>query len=441
MTPDSNESHRQIWSFLSKLLKGKLVAGILSLGYFAIAARMLGVHDYGVLLLVHGYAIFVGGVLALSGWHGLVRFGHDALAARDHGGFRKLATFMAGLELGVFLLALCAAALLAPMVGPRLGWPPEATRFAPLYAVAIFATVRMTPNAILQIAGRFDLVGWHQIVMPASRLAGAVILWFAGAGLREFLWVWLISALLEGVSMWLMAAWAWRQMQIERTAVPGTAMPNRVNRGFLGFVLTTNADITLREFGPRVIPLIVGATLGPAAAGLFSVAQRAGLIFEQPAQLLGHASYAVAAKLAAEGRVAESRSAIWKSIGIAMLLAIPLTVVVALLAKPILTLLGGPGFSSASTLLILIVIAKMLQIGAPTLAAALAAMKRPGHSILINLGANIAMLWALPLLLGAFGLEGAGLHMIAQSAVMMAAFALITNKAYRRAARKPGFAG
>jgi hypothetical protein len=49
---------------MGRLLSGKAAAGIISLGSIAIAARILGVEQYGVLNLVHGFATLMGGTIA-----------------------------------------------------------------------------------------------------------------------------------------------------------------------------------------------------------------------------------------------------------------------------------------------------------------------------------------------------------------------------------------
>ena len=37
-----------------------------------------------MLTLISGYATLVGGIVAFSGWHGLVRYGSEALEAGSH---------------------------------------------------------------------------------------------------------------------------------------------------------------------------------------------------------------------------------------------------------------------------------------------------------------------------------------------------------------------
>jgi O-antigen/teichoic acid export membrane protein len=422
---------QRIWPIVGRLLTGKAAAAVISLGTLAITARMLGAHAYGVLNLVHAYIVLIGGIFVFSGWHGLVRFGHDALTAGEGDRFRALVRFTAQLEFGLFVVAACITALLAPRAAVWLDWPKEAAAFAPLYALAIFATVRTTPHAILQIAGRFDLLAWHQIIMPTARLGGVLLLSLVGGELQQFLWVWLVSALLEGASMWIMG---WRVLHaIPVGGVAGAR--GAVDRAYLAFIAITNLDITLRELAPRAVPLIVGWRLGPTAAGLFAVAQKAGVLLEQPAQLLGHASYAVAAKLAAAGRTAESRRMIAQGVAMATLLAIPLTVVASLYAMPLMALLGGAGFSAGAAVLVLIVVARMLLIGAPALTAALTALKRPGLSMLINVATNIGLLVSLPPMLDRFGLAGAGWYLLAQALVTMLALLILTDRAFRRDVR------
>ena len=72
---------RRIFGNLGLLLGGKAAAGLISLIYIVIAARVLGPEDYGVLVLINYYAMLVGGLIAFPGWHAIVLYGVRALAA------------------------------------------------------------------------------------------------------------------------------------------------------------------------------------------------------------------------------------------------------------------------------------------------------------------------------------------------------------------------
>jgi O-antigen/teichoic acid export membrane protein len=110
----------RIYINLGKLMGGKAVAGLLSLAYMVIAIRALGAKDYGILILVHTYTITVGGIIEFPGWHAVVRYGAQAMAAGDRARLVRLLRFTGAIELAGAVLAVATAAILAPWIGPHL---------------------------------------------------------------------------------------------------------------------------------------------------------------------------------------------------------------------------------------------------------------------------------------------------------------------------------
>src|SRR5258708_25123910 len=164
---------RRILTNLAHLFGGKAAAGLMSLVYLVIVTHRLGVHDYGILVLLNSYAVLIGSIVGLSGFHGVVRYGTLALQSKDTAGFAQLVRFMALIEIGFGIVAILVAASLAPIVGPWLGWSPHTVRLAMLFSLAGPGTGRATPQGILQVAGRLYLIGLHQaLASPATRPAG-----------------------------------------------------------------------------------------------------------------------------------------------------------------------------------------------------------------------------------------------------------------------------
>jgi O-antigen/teichoic acid export membrane protein len=420
---------RRIFANLAMLLGGKLAAGVVSLAYLVIVTRTLGAVDYGVLTLVNGYATLVGGLIAFSGWHGLVRYGSEALEAGSHGRLLRVTRLMTLIELGFGVAACAVAALLAPLVGPHLGWSPRATNIAVIYSLSIFATVRATPQGLLQLAGRFDLIGAHQMLSPLVRLIGSIIVWQTGGGLIDFLIVWLIGALIEGAGMWALGLWILRRMRLEDRLLGPIDGVLGENAGLLSFIATTNVDLTLRDLAPRIAPLTVGWMLGPAAAGILALVQRACSVLQQPAVLLGQASYAVLARLIAAGDIAGLRRTVWRGATAAVAASVPVVVVFAFWGDPILRLIGGRSFSGGALLLVLTAAGRCLLLVAPPLSAALTAMGRPSQSIMVNLTTNFALFPLLPPLLLILGINGAGWHALLQALVASVWLAVMFRRA------------
>lgn len=414
---------RGIFGNTLRLLGGKAGAGIVSLVYIALAARALGPTEYGVLVLVHTYVLAVGGIIEFPGWHAVVRYGAQAILARDERRLARLLKFAALLELACGAAAIVAAALLAPWIGARLGWSPRAIDLSLPYSLAVLATVRATAAGYLQVTGRFDLLGLHSLVPPLARLVGAGLAWAAGWGLAGFLWAWLAAALLEWAVMWIMAlaAMPGGLRRLALTIDPRGARTE--NPGLLRFMLSANADVTFGELAARITPLAIGWMAGPAAAGLFAIAQRATTVIAQPAQSLGQAAYAELAKLAAKGETAEVVSTIARASGVTMTIAIPVCAIFGLFGKTFAEWMGGSGFATAGGLMLWLALARTILLCAPPLSAALTALGRPGLSAGMNLTGSLGLIALLPLALPVWGRSALGPCLVAQALLTMALLA------------------
>jgi len=401
----------RIFGNLGRLLSGKAAAGVLSLAYMALATRALGPRDYGILVLVHTYAMTVGGLVAFPGWHAIVRFGAQAVAIDDRPRLARLLRFVGLVEGAGGLLAVIVAALLAPVVGRQLGWSPTAMAFAGPYSLAVLGSIRATPAGYLQLAGRFDLIGAHNLIAPFVRLAGAM--WAVGihAGLRGFLVAWLAAALAEWAVLWTMGVIVARRRLGATPILGGLTGVLAENPGVWRFMFAANADITLGEASARLAPLAVGWTLGPVAAGFYAVGQRVTVVLAQPAQILGQAAYAELARLAAGGgRGAEVRQALLRCLFVAGAVAVPVLALIAIFSRELAVLVGGRAFATAGGIILWLALARTMLLFAPPTSAALTALGRPGLSVIANLAAGVGLLGLLPPMLIWLGLTGAGLH-------------------------------
>ena len=409
---------RRIYANLARLIGGKAGAGIISLAYMVIAARALGPADYGVLMLVHTFAMTVGGIVEFPGWHAIVRYGAEALEAKDHDRLGRLLRFAGAIELTGGVAAVLTAAVLGPWLGARLGWSPVALAFALPYSFAVLASIRATPAGYLQLLGRFDLLGLHTMAAPLVRLVGAAIAATLGVGLHGYLVAWLIAALVEWATLWALGLWVARRQLGSLPLVGSMAGVTTENEGIWRFMIGANADVTVGELASRVPPLLIGATLGAAPVGLYSLAQRATSVLAVPAQVLGTAAYAELARLvAAGGHGAPLRSALRQSLRIAILASAPVVLILLLFGRQVAVALGGAAFAGAAGLLAWLTIARVILLAGPPASAALVALGRPALSVAANVISAAATLPLLFLLLRRLGVAGAGWHALVQAIV------------------------
>ena len=416
----------RIYSNLGLLLGGKAIAGLCSLAYLVIAARVLGPSDYGILILVHGYAVAIGGVISFPGWHAIVRYGAPALADGDRARLWRLMRFTALLELAAGMAAVAVGMLLAPIIAPRLGITGAAQAYVVPYSLAILMTVRTTPAGYLQLLREFRLLGVHHAIMPLCRLAGAVMVTLLGFGLQGFIIVWLVSSLAESASMWTMGWWVARKHDPHATLRKQYGHKQQSvraqNTGLLRFMIFANADTTFAELAPRIALLAVGWMLGPAAAGLFSIAQRATVLIAQPAQILAQAAYTEFAHLIASGgQGAPLRKILFGSIGVSIVVALTFVALIGYFSEQIVVLLGGEAYAGAAALALWLLIGRFIMLAAPQLSSALVALGHAGWSMGANIAASVIALPLLPVAIQQFGLIGSGYFAVIEATIALSA--------------------
>jgi len=428
----------RIFASMGKVASGKAGAALLSLAYLAIGTRTLGPENFGVLVLVHGYAVTVGGLFEFPAWQAIVRYGAEAEREGDHNRLSRLLRFSTRVELSGGLAGLLAAALLAPLVGPQLGWSETALAMALPYSFAVLGSMRAAPAGYLQLIDRFGLLGWHNLVAPGVRLVGAVMAASLGLGLHAFLVVWLVAALAECLSLWGMA-WFLAQKRLGRTLLspsPGNVV--KENSGLWSFVVASNTDTKLSELAGRATPLIVGAILGPAAAGLYAVAHRAGTVIAQPAQILGNTAYPELARMIASGQSgAPLRQTLTRVISLATAACIPLVLIAWMASEQIVLLFAGKDFLDAAPLLAALVTARAIAVGTKPCSAALTALGRPSWSAAVNLGLGLVFLPLLAVLLQRYELVGAGWQALLQAATATATLMVLVRLRSRAAEQTP----
>lgn len=425
------------------LLSGKTVAGLISLIYIALSARLLGLAEYGVLNLVHGYATFMGALIAFSGFHPVVTFGTKALHEGSPARLGRLLGLMTLLEVGLAIVAIGVTASLSQRIGRALDWSPAVLAIAPVYSLAILATVRATPWGLLQIVGRFDLIAIHQALMPIVRLAGTLLIFAKGGGLEAFLIVWLAASVLEGLSMWLLAWHCCKQNGIELLIPTPTRLRQAIaeNDGIVPFLTITNLDQTLREFAPKSIPLIVGWLSGASVAGLYAMSVRIGSVLTQPPQLLGQAAYSVVQKLVASGELDRARTAVNRAALSMTLVSMAVATVMSIGSEHIITFFAGPEFMAGSFLLALILAARAIAAATPLWSTTLTSLGRAGTSLRINVICNLLSLPLLPVLLSVAETNGAGYHAIFQAFTFAALLWFADRQAMAKSIKENRVAG
>ncbi|MFT8244677.1 lipopolysaccharide biosynthesis protein [Roseomonas sp. BN140053] len=421
------------------LVSGKGAGALLHLLGLAVAARALGPDAFGVLVLINTYALTASGLARFQSWQAIIQFGTPALHRIEHAGghpqeLADVLLFALVLDLGTGVLGMLGAMALLPFLGERLGIPEALVPLCIAYATLVPTMTIATPSGVLRLLDRFDLMAWQSLTLPGLRLAGVLLCWGVGLPFWAYVLCWWASDLAGD----LVLGWvAWRELGrrgLRRGVRVNWRAALRPGQGIWPFVWFANLGSSLGVAWGPLSNLVVGALLGPAAAGFYRVAQTVVDALGKPAELLARVFYPEAARLREAARTAEFWRLSTRSAALAALGAGAVMLIVMAAAGPFMRLAFGANYAEAAPLLAIMAASLLATVPAFPLEPLLLTLGRAGTALLVRAVVTLLYLGVLWFLAATWGLPGAALAYVLGSAAM-AATMLAAVAAMRRGAR------
>lgn len=400
------------------LLGGKALGGVLSLATVALAVRALGLEGYGVLVLIHTFAVAVANIGKFQSWQAVLRYGAPALEEGRLKDFARLVRFTLLLDWGSAVAATAAAVAGALLAGPLLGWPEALAAEGALYGLSVLFLVTATPTGLLRLYDRFDLLAVQSNVAALVRLIGAAVAFLAGGGLTAFLAIWFAANVVACVTIY---ASGWREMHRRghRAADVGWRGLGRPFGGIWRFVWSTNLSSTVSVGFVHLGTLLTGALLGPAEAALFRIARQTASALTKPVKLVVQVLYPEFARLAGAGEMARLRGLMLRLLRMAGVAALVCLAMLVLAGPLLLQVIGGAEAQGAYAVLLWLGAAALLDLWALPLEPALVSTGRAGTALAIRLAALVVFVPILLLAVEGLGLVGAGVATLAAAVVLL----------------------
>ncbi len=411
------QSASRIFKNARTLVSAKAVGGVLSLAYLAIAARSLGPEQLGVLILVHAYAVVVAGVAGFQSWQAIIRFGAPMQQSDDRQALKSLVRFAIRIDIISAAVAFAIAVIGAPYAARFLGWSDDVVSLVYVYSLVIPFLIAATPTGLLRLFDDFKVLSLQQTVMPSIRFIGAIGLWVSGADVNAFIILWILSALISGASLWYFGLRALCKRELT-PKIFGKA-ENKTSPLWLSFMIKTNLSSSIEMSHTELPVLIVGAVLGPVAAGFLRIATNLSNLIAHPANMLNWAIFPELSKVEATSGRSTMLRVVVRSVLTAVGVAAPIVVLFAIFRRDLAVIVGGEAFLPAAPIIGLMAAAQLFRLVGIGLDSAVLARGRPGWV----LGGQVAA--ALTHLLLLYGLMSVVGVVAAPLAFMAGWFALI----------------
>lgn len=428
--PPARSAFGRVMQNVAWLLAGKGTGALLSIAYLGLATRTLGPAGFGEFALVLGTGQAIVAFVSFQTWQVVVRYGMGHLKDGRSDRLARLVAFCTALDLaGALVGCLIAVAAVLLLAGP-LGWSDELTRDALLFSLVMLVSIRSTAVGVLRLHDRFGLGAAADAVTPVTRLAGALAAVAAGATVQTFLLAWAAAELATAFAYWTTA----KKIAAPLLGVPRIADVRGAlaeNQGLRHFALVSNAGSTLGAVGKQFAVLIVGLSVGPVAAGAYRLAHQLSQALARVSDLFARAVFAETARVHADGESDTMRRLFRHSTRLSLAAGIIIIVTLTFVGKPLLGLIAGPEYLPVYPLLVLLGTAAALDVAGVGFEPTLMATGRAGGALRLRLVVTAALLILLAILLPMQGLMGAGMAVLAASALGLALFGAAAWRAIR----------
>ncbi len=392
---------------------GKAAQGVVSLLALALAARQLGVETFGHLALIHALVFGLSQVLRFQTWQAVLKFGAYALEQADGARLSRLVHFTFTLDMLAAAIGVVVTLLLARTAAQWFALPEEQAWLAQVYGVSIaFMLLTPTQLGVLRLFNRFDLVALQTIIGPLVRLFGAatLFLFVPGAGLAHYLGVWMAGTIAGRYAMFHMSRRVLDDTGHQCIRFRPTHPLHSPEPGIRHFIFGHHLFRSLQVSQEHLGLLLVGSLLGPAAAGIFRIAQEfAGVLVKPAEKLLIPALYPEIARLNARGDIRVRRRLVSSNLAIVCAVALALFALLALSGEWLILSISGSDYADAYVPMLWLCSAGLVTIAAYPLEPLLSAAGRVRPLILAYASGLVIYLIALYFLARSIDLAGAAL--------------------------------
>lgn len=415
---------RAVGKNLGWMLASRGVLAVLSLFYLGIITRSLGVAGFGRFALVAGAAQALSTLVAFQSWQVVVQFGIGAAQADDEEALGRLFRGSLILDLSSAIIGAGLAAIILIIWSDQFGIGPTLQRAALIYAIVQVVTIRSTPLGILRLSDRFSYAALAESMTPVARFVGAWVVLLVHPTVQGYLAAWGAAEVLTAVTYWILArkVGGWRLIRHGR----GMKRLLAEHPGLLRFAVSTNASSTLGLASKQLPLLVVGAALGPAAAGTFRLASQIAQSLAKLSQLVARAAFPEVVRAVRQAEDDTVRRILSRTLMASAVTGTVIMVLVGVAGDPVLRLIGGRGFGHTFPVLMGMAAAGCIDLATVGLDTVMTARGRAGTVFIVRATAVVSTFAAAVWLVPQFYAFGMALAVVAGSVTAAMLLAAVT---------------
>jgi O-antigen/teichoic acid export membrane protein len=344
--PAAPSMYRRIARNSVVLGAGTTATSLLMMVATAIAARSLGGHDFGVLVLLQSAVLMLRALTGFGTQQPVIKLGSDAQAGDDKQRLGEVVSMGLVVDALTAVATFAIAALFIELFRKSIGLADQDVSFAWILAVSLVFAAYPTSNGIFRLYDRFGLLSLVQTLSAVGLVAGYAVLYATAPTLRSFVSIWavyfgLIGVIQLGTSLEL----------LRRDQVPlrfrWDLFSNADGRMLLHYCWSTWGTSTADTIRTNGDSLLVGAIVSVEAAGIYNVARQLSGILRKFNSVYMSTVFPEIARLGSRNDVDGARRLNRRMLWIGLTLAIASVGLALVFGKFVVQLLFGPRFGAA----------------------------------------------------------------------------------------------
>lgn len=340
---------------------GTAASSLLMMVSVAIAARSLGAHDFGVLVLLQSAVQMLRALTGFGTQQPVIKLGSDAQAAGDKGRLGEIVSMGLVVDALTAVATFAIAALFIELSRKTIGLADQNVGSAWILAVSLLFAGYPASNGIFRLYDRFGLLSLVQTLSAVGLVAGYAVLFAVAPTLQAFVAVWAVYFGLSSlIQLWISLELLRRDhVRLRFRWNLFSSTDGRTLWHYCWSTWGTSTTETIRTNGDS---LLVGAIVSVEAAGIYNVARQLAGIIRKLNVVYMSTIFPEIARLSARNDVAGARKLNRRMLWLGLVVAVASVGLALILGKFIIQWLFGARFGAAHLPFVILTAAAVAQL-------------------------------------------------------------------------------
>lgn len=414
---DTKGSHKKLFLNASWLFGGKTASGIFNAIQIVIVARVLGVADYGLLVLVISYIDILNQFFDLRVWETATKYIGTYWENGEFDKTRSMIKLSYLLDISSGILAFVIAIASAKLISVYIIKAPGAYIYIWIYALSLFiSTANSTSNAILRVFDQFKTIAFIASIQNLIKLVLVALALFSGYGIKAVLIIF-VAANFIGFTIRI-----WTVLKVLNEKGLGGFWRANIRlirdqwKGIAWFLGNTSFMATIRIGNDRLIgTMVLGYFAGKEAVAFYDVAGSVAKFIKRIVDPLNEAMYPELVKISAQKSAREIRGIVNYATRNLVKIIIPVSIIAIIFANLLVGLIFGEQYLPASNALRIIAAAAVTARLTFWINSVLLALGKPGLRTVLGITTTVIYIGLLFLLIPSFSYIGAAFALLGYS--------------------------